>query len=76
MEIDKRTTLNIMKMIVIILGVKRVKPSDSFIEYAQMTSNTPAKIKIAQAIFYSHFKWLGRPNIKPIKGVVPFGFKV
>ena len=35
------------------LGSKRVKPSDIFIEYAQMTSKSPAKIMIAQAILCS-----------------------
>ncbi|MCY1184354.1 hypothetical protein D9M73_250410 [compost metagenome] len=54
-EIESRTTLKIIKTTVIILGVKRVKPSDIFIEYAQMISNTPAKIKIAQAITFTNF---------------------
>jgi hypothetical protein len=35
------------------LGVNFVKPSDIFIEYAQIISKIPAKIKIAQAIFNS-----------------------
>lgn len=52
-EIDNKTTLKIMKTIVTMLGVSFVKPSDIFIEYAQIISKIPAKIKIAQAIFNS-----------------------
>ena len=49
-EIESSAKLAIISTIVKIDGVKMVKPSDRFIEYAQAISRSPAKVKKIQAI--------------------------
>ena len=51
-----KAKLKIIKTRVIILGPIRVKPSDSFMEYAHTISKIPAKISTIQAMTTSKFK--------------------